>query len=373
MRVIYDDEIFFRQPFGGVSKIFATLIKAAKSTAQIDLCFKNYYTENEYLLNLNLNTLPPYLKGKNFPLKGKMVRFAAGTVSHAYVNKVISQNKPAVFHPTFYSNYFFNALQKANQTKLVFTMHDLIHEKFAYNKHYRNIANVKAENLKRAHAIITVSEHTKNDLLNIYPFVNPNMVIVNHLAESISNIQAAEIPSLPEQYILFVGERDGYKNFSVLLQAFSIIAGSFPNLKLFCTGNSALSALHQKQISDYGLLHRVIKQTLSVNQLKTAYSNAAAFVFPSLYEGFGIPILEAFACQTPVVASNSSSLPEVAGNAALLFEPTQANDLAEKLLRLLHDDNLKQDLVAGGNKRLQYFSWQKHIDKTFEIYKQLLA
>jgi glycosyltransferase involved in cell wall biosynthesis len=373
MQVIYDDEIFFRQPFGGVSKIFATLIEAAKSNTQIDLCFKNYYTENEYLLNLNLNAIPPYLKGKNFPLKGKLVRLVAGSLSHTHVNKLILKNNPAVFHPTFYSNYFFNALQKANKTKLVFTIHDLIHEKYPYNSHFKYLAKIKAENLKRAHAIITVSEHTKNDLLNIYPFVNPDIVFVNHLAESITATQPAPIANLPEHYILFVGEREGYKNFSVLLEAFSKIASSLPHLMLFCTGSSKLSALHKQQINHYGLQNRVIKQSLTVNQLKTAYSNAAVFVFPSLYEGFGIPILEAFACQTPVIASYASSLPEVAGNAALFFEPTQANDLAEKIMTLLKDETLKKQLVANGINRLRYFSWQKHIDKTFEIYKQLLS
>jgi glycosyltransferase involved in cell wall biosynthesis len=369
-RLLIDDEIFIYQRFGGVSRIFSELLKRLPQEKDVDLVFSSTYSENEYLNNLDLTLLPPFLKGISFPLKGKFTRALLKFINHRRVNQRLLKGKITVFHPSFYEHYYLGALQKSN-TKLVFTVHDLIHEKFPVNVSDKLMAAKKAANIAIAHKIIVVSEHTKKDLLAQYPLLEPSKIEVIYLSHSLPTL-AEPIADLPETYILFVGERAGYKNFEQLLQVFVEISKDYPNLHLFCAGSRPFSAAEKKVIEANSLESRVKQKALSERQLKFAYENALFFVFPSLYEGFGIPVLEAFACQTPVLISNRSSLPEVAGGAACLFNPNDKNDLSLQMKSLLNDVNLRKKFVALGNTRVKDFSWEKHYAKTLAVYRSLI-
>ncbi|MFN4083717.1 MAG: glycosyltransferase family 4 protein [Bacteroidia bacterium] len=370
MKILFDDEIFFRQRYGGVSKIFSLLLQNLSNDKDFDILFKNFYSENEYLIGLNLNGVEPVLKNKNFPLKGKIIRAIGAYYGHAFVNKILKQQKADIFHPTFYSNYFFKSL--SNKTKLVITIHDLIHEKFSSNQHYRNLAKIKMQNIKQADAIVTVSENTKKDLLEIYPFTNPNKIYVNYLAEDISGITAKPIKNLPEKYILFTGERRGYKNFNVLVKAFAIVAKKHADLFLFCTGSLPFTADEIKMFKNLNIENKVIQQSLSIGELKYAYNSAKVFIFPSKYEGFGIPVLEAFACKVALIISNCGSLPEIAGDACLKFNADDELELSHQIINVLEDKNLSNSLIEKGTERLKLFSWQKHIQQTKNLYLSLV-
>lgn len=370
MKVLIDDEIFYRQRFGGISKVFYEIIKRLKMEKSIELDFKNLYSENDLLHSLQLPQIKPFLLNHNFPLKGKMIRGVNHLISHKRINNVLRNTKPNIFHPTFYSNYYFDALQESKNTKLVFTVHDLIHEKFGENNHYKDLAKKKKENVEKADAIIVVSENTKKDLLEIYPHINPEKIHVNYLAQSITDYGSTKT-KLPNKYVLFVGARSFYKGFDTMLQAFAEIRIQNPSIKLLCTGNDSFNTQEQQKISELDLTNHVIHKSLSISELRYAYENAEMFVFPSNYEGFGIPILEAFACKTPVIISNSSCLPEIAGQGALVFEKNNSEDLAVKMNLLLSNSNLKNDMIQKGIAREKEFSWDKHYKNTIDIYKSL--
>lgn len=371
INLIYDDEIFIRQPFGGVSNIFQNIIKAADSNNNYKVFFKNYYSENDYIENFTSSAIPPIFKGINFPLKGKIIRQVFGGLSHHHTIKLIKNIKPALFHPTFYSEYYINTLKQRRDIKLIFTVHDLIHEKFPVNNHYIRIARIKEQNLKLASKIIAVSNSTKNDLLKTYDFLDESNISVIHLAHSLRNVKYTKHDNLPQKYILFVGERAGYKNFVTLAKAFAEISKTNEDLYLTCTGNKPFDAEELKLFTELNIQNRVIQLKLNSEELNYCYKNALLFVYPSLYEGFGIPVLEAFYNKIPVIVSNSSSLPEVASNGALLFEPNDYLDLKVKINNLLINQELRASLINKGELREKEFSWEKHINATFNLYQSI--
>lgn len=367
MRILFDDEVFFRQRFGGVSRIFAKLIESIEQNPNHQLLFNCNYSENEYLLQLKPN-INSFLKPYQFPLKGKLIRGIYGRYSHQKTINTIGKNKADVFHPTFYANYYLQALNKA-QLPLVFTVHDLIHEQTPNNAHYAQMAKMKEENLKVAKQIIVVSEHTKKDLLRIYPFVNPQNINVIHLAQSLPQ-QGKKPYFLPEHYILFTGERGGYKNFVSLLHAFANISKTNPNLHLYCAGSAPLSNDELSLANQLNITHKLHHARLSDEELRYVYQHAKLFVFPSTYEGFGIPMLEAFNAGTPVIANNATSLPEVGGDAAHYVDATIVDELTEAINLVLTDESLRKQLIEKGIKREQQFTWQNHINQTLQVYQK---
>lgn len=370
MQILFDDEIFFRQRFGGVSRIFTKLIAGIEQLPEHQLLFNCTYSENEYLLQLK-PTISSFLKPYHFPLKGKLIRGIYGNYSHQKTIKVLKQNKADIFHPTFYADYYLPVLKKST-TKLVFTVHDLIHEQTLSNPHYAEMAIMKAKNIQQAAQIIVVSQYTKNDLLRIYPNVNPDIVNIIPLAQSLPQ-QGIKPTNLPDNYILFTGERGGYKNFNRLLQSFALVAKSNPTMHLYCAGSSSLSTEELALAESLNVKHLIHQAKLSDTELRYVYQHAKLFVFPSTYEGFGIPMLEAFNAGVAVIAHNATSLPEVGADAALFVDATNINILADAINELLNNENLRLSLIEKGKKREQQFTWQKHIQSTLAVYKKALA
>lgn len=366
MRILFDDEIFFRQRFGGVSRIFTKLIEAIEQTPQHQLLFSCNYSENEYLLQLKPH-INSFLKPYQFPLKGKLIRGIYGQYSHQKTINAISKNIVDVFHPTFYADYYLQALTRVNMP-LVFTVHDLIHEQTPNNAHYKQMAKMKADNIKIAKQIIVVSAHTKKDLLRIYPFVNPEQVNIIPLAQSLPE-QGLKPKNLPDNYILFTGERGGYKNFISLLHAFAQLSNNHPDLHLYCAGSASFNNDELAQAQKLNVNTKLHHAKLSDDELRYVYQHARLFVFPSTYEGFGIPMLEAFSAKTPVIAHHATSLPEVGGDAAFYVDATDVQQLTKAINEVLTNTKLRSELVEKGKIREQQFTWQNHINLTLQVYQ----
>jgi glycosyltransferase involved in cell wall biosynthesis len=222
-----------------------------------------------------------------------------------------------------------------------------------------------------AQAVICISENTKNDLLERYP-VAADKVRVTHLASEIDASLALGPETVPSRrYFLYVGLRYRYKNFNGLLAAFARMLSARPGLAL-CVVGAPFNDTEKKLIVELGLASAVEHyEQVSDAHLAKLYYHSVAFVYPSLYEGFGIPPLEAMACSTPVVASNRSSIPEVIGDAGLLFDPERTDELTDILITLTDDPPLREQLIAKGHKRAKAFSWDKTVSQTLEIYREL--
>jgi glycosyltransferase involved in cell wall biosynthesis len=270
----------------------------------------------------------------------------------------------------------------------VVTIHDCIHLMFPEylpNK----LAHVYAKGSmwtasKKADRILTVSEASKTDILRFFNVAPEKVeVIYNAIDERFLAPANAERMDLVRQryqldhpFVLYVGNIKPHKNIERLIDAFGRARSQGPdNLKLIIIGDeiSKYPALRQSVHRHKLDKHVRFLGFQPMETLAAFYRLARAFVFPSLYEGFGLPPLEAMACGTPVVTSNVSSLPEIAGGAALLVDPYDADAIADAMIRAVTDDSLRAEMIAKGVRRARDFSWTQSVKKIHEIYMQVGA
>lgn len=267
--------------------------------------------------------------------------------------------------------------------KLVVTIHDLAFlfypDEFLKKDLYK-LTNWTAEAVHQAEHIIAVSEHTKQDIINQYHIAPQHIrTIPNGFASQKLTSPETSIPWMvinghkydieTREYILYVGTLQPRKNIKTLLYAFALFHKEHPEQKLIIAGKKGwmyediFSTVKKFKIDHVvhfvGYVNEVDKNKL--------YAHALAFVLPSLYEGFGFPLLEAFAASCPVICSNTSSLPEVGGDAALYFDPMKPNDLVDRLREIERDFKMRQDMIDKGLNRLRNFSWEKCAEHTLEM------
>jgi len=284
-----------------------------------------------------------------------------------------------VFHSPHYT------LPLGLQDRSVVTIHDIIHLKLPqyFSLAQRAYARAMiAHAVKDARFVLTVSECTRQDILRSFR-VNEHKVLAVPLGVS---GRFRELPkrekdrfkaskSLTRPYLLFVGNAKPHKGIPTLLLAFQQLAPLFRDLDLVIVGGYASQDPYSRSMmKESGLAGRVRELgPCSEEELIGVYNGAEVLVMPSLYEGFGLPVLEAMACGTCVVASDAGSLPEIAGDAAMIVQAGDAAALADALRSVLRDSGLRRTMVQRGRKRASGFSWKKTARKTLEIYERVAA
>ncbi len=355
MKVLLDNQIFESQKFGGISRYFQEISKKNDVINSII----------PYVApNLNLAKRIQRKIERNFFWKRK-----AHLTKNEYYNGLIAQSDFDVFHPTYYNNYFLESLKKP----FVLTVYDMIHEKFAEYFGNSNDSIDKYTLCKRASKIIAISNSTKKDLIEIFDIPEHKIEVI-YLGTNYHELPPSK-PSIElkdRRYVLFTGNRSIYKNFLIFLQAIAPILKKNTDLILVCTGPS-FDGVEEEWINNLTIKDKVISHFCKDDaELVYLYQYAECFVFPSLYEGFGIPILEAFACKCPVISSSGGSLKEIAGDAAIYFDPKNIKDLREAILRVLSDDLLRKQMVISGEQRLKDFSWDKCRKETNLVYEKVV-
>jgi glycosyltransferase involved in cell wall biosynthesis len=366
MRILYDHQAFTGQRYGGVARYFHDLMESL-SEMGVDIALSLQFSNNEYLKNSSVRKPQQFRNIFGF-MPTNMLVSRTNRVNSIFQ---IQRGNYDIFHPTFFHNYF---LKHLDNKPFVLTYHDCIKERF--NLQHLDNANQtqKQELLDKATKIIAVSENTKIDLQKFYQ-INADKIEVVHHSTSFVNHQQPHNYHLktPEKFILYVGARNDYKNFDTLLKSLVSVFKKNPSLQLVCAGGGNFTETEKQLIYDLKIDNHVIHLNFhSDNTLCELYKRAIAFVYPSLYEGFGIPILEAFACGCPVVLSNSSCFPEVAQEAALYFEPTQQDDISEKINQIINDDTLRKSLISKGFVRQKDFSTDKKAQQTLAVYQSVL-
>ncbi len=360
MRILYDGVIYRIQRYGGVVRYFNGLIRNLPVHVHPTLISPNHPAHPP--AHPNLSTHIETCGRLLWPIKPLRKQIIATRTFNR-----IKLEKPDVVHPTYYYNSTRN-LAKNIKTPVVLTVYDLIHERFpAQMDPYGKQVKLKQSALNRADAIICISESTKNDLLRYYQIPEDRISIIYPGCDFKVQNSLQEIDSL-SPYILFVGERGSYKNFDRFAEAFSTIHLKNPDLRVRCVGGAGFTRAETKKLSSLGVADKFTWEGyLPDEEMQAVYSKAVATIYPSLYEGFGIPILEAMSCGTAVLTSDRASMPEVARDAALYFDPYSIDSIAESIEKVL-DSELRTSMVRRGFARASKFSWKQSAFQTVEIY-----
>lgn len=356
MKILYDENIFLAQKVGGISRYHYELYKGMLANG-IEAGITGKFIKNSYLL-------------EDVDLRKKFVRDPFALFSYfnklATIIKIKNVNEYDVLHFTGHYDYLKSAIP--NEAKVVITIHDMIPEKEL------GIPNpLKYFFAVRANKIIAVSEKTKKDIIEVLGIAEDKIHVIYH-GSSLSLDQAKQpAKALPDSYLLFVGQRSGYKNFTNFINGLVPVLHQNKSLHLVCAGRKSFDEKEQNQFKKLGIEDQIISfNNIDDDNLAFLYQHAQAFVFPSLFEGFGIPILEAWSCKTPVLLSDIDCFREIAGEAGYYFDPQNPQDITEKINEVLSNSQLANDLRTKGTERLKIYSWQRAVDETIIIYNSLL-
>ena len=381
MTIFFDYQGFEMQPFGGVSKSYAEMISHLKSMG-VDARLVIKESDNEHLKQ---NGIAPTVKSigttnkrwfggkKMFKGQRRLLRKGLSlfgyhndflSINQDYCIKLLKRQRFDIFEPTFFDPYFLPYLKGK---PFVLTVHDMIPE-------ILGVDMPQAQNKKllcplSAH-IHVPSENTKKDLVNILNIDSDKVTVTPHGSPT---LPTTHHPSpYPFPYLLYVGARWSYKNFAPFVGECGIIISKYPDLRIVCTG-SPFTQEEERLIAKHGLTQHFLQTYANENGLQALYQNAIAFVYPSAYEGFGMPILEAFACGCPVLLNCASCFPEVGGDAALYFDINRRGEMAEQVITMIQcsaEDRFA--LITKGEERTKAFSWEATVWKLKQVYESLM-
>ena len=387
MKVLYDSQAFDMQTHGGVSRCFAELYRHLPP--DVDKCLTVRETDNVYLRNLGF---PPknddyanFISRRNFPMKRilyKAVRnIQAGHIERwdrwpwpnlCQAERALKSEEFDVFHPTYYDDYFLPLLGKK---PFVLTVHDMIPEIFPQ---YYPPTDFQIKRKKRllpiATHIVAVSEQTKKDIIRLFHIPEEKITVVYHGADQ-APCQLSMVSKFDFEYLLYIGERHMYKNFTAFCRDCIPVLQRHKELKVICTGK-AFTREEEFFFDAFGMKDRFVHIFFESNQeLYDLYHNAIAFAYPSAYEGFGIPILEAYKADCPVMLNHASCFPEIAGDAAVYFtikdkgEDSDFSDRFEELYSMSASE--REGLLAKQRERLKLYSWEKSAETLAGVYRKL--
>ena len=370
IRVLYDYKIWSKQRYGGISRYYYEIIKRNTENFSVmaDVCAGFFY--NDYGLDkLSNRCLKVFGTKLSEAPKNKMIKKFVNATNITFFSSwmVLQGSQYDVYHPTYYAKG--NRRFKGRQ---VVTVYDMVHELYPHLFSEEDpTSQAKRRTVEQSDWIITISETTKRDLVNIFD-IDPYKIQVIHLANSLLYKASEEEEAiLNKPYILFVGNRKGYKNFSNFIRAYTNSSKLSKDFCIVAFGGETLTNEEKNLFEELKINDRVHHLYGDDRIANNLYKNAACLIYPSFYEGFGIPPLEAMYHGCPVVASNVSSIPEVVGDAAFLFSPGDNEEMLYALEKVLYDEVLKSSLRKKGYQREKNFSWDRCAQETFHVYQRL--
>lgn len=368
MKILFDAQTFNNQQFGGISRYFSEIITGIRNKGYQSIP-KKIYADNLHLRQSSLSKFDLFTQIKYFRGKARISNVLKKNQENDIIRKIKEGNYD-VFHPTYYDARFLD--YKPNNKPFVLTVHDMIHEIYLdslFGCEHKETTD-KRLLIPEADHIIAVSESTKQDIMMLFPAVREDKITVIYHGNSLKINKLKNTSIFNSSYFLYVGMRNSYKNFDWLLKSISGYLLENDH-HLVCAGGHSFSAEELKMIHLLKLSKRVHYSSIeNDNDLYSLYKNAKSLIIPSLYEGFGMPILEAFSCDCPVLTNTSSSLPEIAGSAAIYFNTGERKTLLKGLDEIQQDD-IRNDKLIEGKKQLGKFSWEKSVDQHIAIYKFL--
>ena len=350
--ILFEHSIFLHQKTGGISKYIYNLNEYLNKNNFKSLIYSPL-TINDNLKQKNKNNVF-FIRFKKIPIFFTKIFYAINNI--LTLLKIVIY-KPDILHYSYYNNFFLSIVNKPS----VLTVYDLIHEKIK-SKNYKFY---KSKLVKKVNKIICISNQTKNDLIKYYN-VKANKISVIYLG-----INQKKISRKKKNYILFVGHREGYKNFNNLIKAYSKSNFLKKNFKLIVFGLNNFSEYEKNLIKKYDIARNIVYKHGNDNYLNTLYSQATAFVFPSYYEGFGLPILEAMRCGCPISCSNIQVFKEISNNSCVYFDPKNVQSIKRSIEKIVKSKKLQNKLIIKGYSNIRKFTWEKCAQETIKVYNSL--
>lgn len=365
MRIVFDYQVFTQQQFGGISRYFCSLAHQLARLPQTWTRVVAPVHYNRYLAELEQERA----FGWYLP-RAPRARALSKAVSSTVFPFAARRMRPDIVHETYY------AAQPTYRAPAwrVLTVFDMIHEKLPGDFSASDkTPQLKASAVRRADRIICISQSTRRDLLETFALPEEKVAVTYLGYDTLQpgeQTAAALVGAAP--FILHVGARKGYKNFAGLARAYAASQWLKENFRIVCFGGREFSSAERAMLAELGLNSTQVMQLAGDDdRLAALYQGAAAFVYPSRYEGFGIPPLEAMSLDCPVVCSNSSSIPEVVGDAGEYFDPNDVESIRVALERVLQSTPRRQELIALGRVRREMFTWERCARDTHAIYRTI--
>ena len=325
MKLVHDDIIYNLQSKGGITNYWKNL--------------KPFIQDKVNLINVNGHSK----KERKLPF---------GILRYMNSNTVFKTN--FIFHSSYYRT------SSANKAINVITIYDFIYEKFSEGLRRRIHVWQKQRAINNSDHIICISHSTKNDLLIYYPEVDQNKISVVYLGVKNEFMRNDKLKT--KKSLIFVGSRGGYKNFSILLDALDILS----NYSLIIVGGGELSNQENKRLKNIKYEHLI---ECSDEMLNNLYNQSLALIYPSSYEGFGLPIIEALKAGCPVICNKGSSTGEIGGEYVL--SGSMSKEFIINSILKLNNESFRNDLVKNGIKYASSFTWEKTANQTLKIYEEL--
>ena len=363
MKILFDYNVFSLQKIGGVSKYFLEIFSI--------ICRQH---DTKIVAPIHINDYLSEYKSKNifcfFKLK-KQYRFTRKIIY--FVNSIIFKLSIKIFNPDIiHLTYFSQKIGFSKNCKIVITVYDLIHEIFEDDFNFGYSKKFKKNYILAADHIICISQNTKKDLINFYDVHDKKISVVSLGYNRSKKFLKINDQFLEKPYLLYVGSRNNYKNFANFIIAYSYSSKLMRDFNILCFGGGGLSDLEKKFIKNLKINHLNIKCiTGSDQELNYAYMNARAFICPSLYEGFGLTILESMNMNCPIVSSNAGSLVEVGGEAVEYFNPKDTEEIKNKIEKIVYSDVNIDSQRKKFKSNLEKFSWECAAKETMDIYEKL--
>ena len=359
MKILYDHQIFASQTYGGVSRYFTEVIRRLPNTMwEVSATLSN----NHYARRNGIVKCQQFLPHLSFRHKGRLM----AEMGKPYSRYRLRFGNYDIFHPTNFDTYGIAPLGKK---PMVVTYHDT--NFITSHNANRRMARLQRKMLTRADKVIAVSENTRRDILNYFDITPEKVSVIHHGVSRLNDNDFAHIAAPEYPYILYVGLRHAFKNFQTFALAFSLLAPQHPDLHVICT-REEFNHEELELFNRLGITYKMHVITADEPTLARLYSDAQLFVFPSRYEGFGMPILEAMSYGCPCALSDASCFPEIAADAATYVPADDAEAMADAIDVILSSDSLRSELRQRGLERVKQFTWESCAKQHLNLYLSLL-
>lgn len=365
MRILFDHEFFSVFKYSGITRYFYEIISriSAMPDARVSV-FMGFHL-NRYGLEKHRMQFDRFFAfhRPTIPKTGRLFNLVNDSIFPVFSRLA----RPQLYHQTYYSYRL-----PSFRGKRVVTVYDMTYELFPEFFSAGREVDEKRKSVERADAIIAISESSRNDLIRLWG-IPPERIRTIHLANSLNPPRVKGPPPIEKPYILYVGQRVLHKNFGALLKAYCRNPWLHNEFNLLCFGGVPFTREEMETARSYGVADRLAQMTGSDSMLASVYQHATALVYPSFSEGFGLPVLEAMELGCPAILSRSSSLPEVGGDAALYFDSSNVEEMAEQMKRVLTDTELRQSMREKGLLQAGLFSWDACARETAALYREIIG